>query len=100
MTMASIMEILFSQWPIFVAVAGYLLYRWTMAPFSFFAKRGIPFHKPSPLFGSMGALTLRQETILDMVMKPYNEFKGKRYVNKCIVNNTIIKLKLFSIFII
>lgn len=68
-----------SPWAMLIAIAvGYFVYKWIMAPYDHFAKKGIAFKKPWPILGTMGAMTLRHESMFDQAVNAYNEFKGKR----------------------
>lgn len=51
-----------------------------MAPYTYFADRGIASKKPQPIFGNFGALMFKKESLLDLVENSYNEFKDKRFV--------------------
>lgn len=75
--MSSVLTILFSPWAMLAAVVAFFIYRQIMAPYEYFLKKGLDFKKPWPVFGNMGAMTLRQESIFDMIVNAYNEFKGK-----------------------
>lgn len=72
------MSALYSPWAILAVAAGYILYTCIMAPYDHFAKRGVVFQKPWPVLGTMGTMILRQESMFDMVVNSYNQFKGKR----------------------
>lgn len=74
----SFFSILFSQWTLYAGVILYMLYKWSMRPYSFFQEKGIPFKKPWPVFGNFGGMSLRQETLHDMILNNYNEFKNNR----------------------
>lgn len=76
----SILSVVVGQWALLVAAALYLVWRKINAPFTFFADRGVAFKKPMPIFGNFGGMTLQRESIFDLVVNSYREFKGKRYV--------------------
>lgn len=81
MTISSIFGIIWSQWPILLllALSGvYFIVRVALKPLKFFKERGIPFKKPVPILGSMAKVTFRQESLYDLVLNSYNEFKGKK----------------------
>lgn len=73
---SSILSIFLSQWTVLAAVAGYWLYRKLTATFSYFAKSGIPFKKPSLVYGSMSDMMMQKESMFDMVVRTYKEFDG------------------------
>lgn len=78
--LCSIVSLVLSQWALLVAIAIYFVHRKLTASFSFFADRGIAFKKPHPFFGNFGAMTLNRESLFDLIVNSYNEFKGKRLV--------------------
>lgn len=77
----SIVSLVLSQWALLLAVAFYFGYRKMMAPFTFFADRGIAFLKPYPIFGNFGAMTFQRESMFDLIVNNYNDYKGKRLVS-------------------
>lgn len=76
--MSSLLSIFVSPWALLLIACGYFVYKRIMLPFEHFLKRGIAFKKPWPILGTMGAMTLRQESMFDTVVNAYNEFKGER----------------------
>lgn len=76
----SIMSLVLSQWTWLLPVVLYFVYREIMAPFTFFSDRGIAFKKPYPIFGNTGGMTLHRESMFDLVVNNYNDFKGKLLV--------------------
>ncbi|XP_004523127.1 probable cytochrome P450 9f2 [Ceratitis capitata] len=57
----------------------YFFYRRATANFDFFEKRGIPYDKPFPVFGSLKNVTLRKRSFLHAVLDLYNKHKGGIY---------------------
>lgn len=54
----------------------YFFYRRATANFDFFEKRGIPYDKPFPVFGSLKNVTLRKRSFFHAVLDLYNKHKG------------------------
>lgn len=65
---------------IIVLSVGYLFYNWITASFDHFDKNGVAFKKPWPIFGTLGAVIFRRESLFDMIVNAYNQFEGKRYL--------------------
>ncbi|XP_011193596.2 probable cytochrome P450 9f2 [Zeugodacus cucurbitae] len=57
----------------------YLFYRWATQNFDFFEKRGIPYDKPVPVFGSLIDITLRRGSIFYTIKDLYNKNKESIY---------------------
>nr|XP_014086784.1 probable cytochrome P450 9f2 [Bactrocera oleae] len=57
----------------------YIFYRWATANFDFFEKRGIPYDKPFPMFGSLTQITLRRSSIFHTIKDLYNKQKSSVY---------------------
>lgn len=79
----SLFETIWSQWPILLLLAigsVYYFVRVANKPCKYFADRGIPFKKPVPILGSMAKLFFRQESLYNVVLNSYNEFKDKRFI--------------------
>ncbi|XP_037811692.1 probable cytochrome P450 9f2 [Lucilia sericata] len=64
---------------ILLAVAGYLFYRWATINNNFFKDRGVPYSKPTILFGNFFEMVLRKKSMFDLIIDIYNEHNGKIY---------------------
>ena len=62
---------------VLLAVAGYLFYRWAVANNDFFEKRGVPYSKPTFLFGNFVKMVFRQKSMFDIFIDLYNESNAK-----------------------
>lgn len=89
-------SLVLSQWALLAAAAIYFVYRKITAPFTFFADRGIAFVKPYPIFGNFGRMSLKRESIFDLVVNNYNDFKGKRFVCLCPFEMSMLNSMLFA----
>lgn len=54
-----------------------LAYRWSVANYGFFAKRGIEHDKPYPFVGSMWSLLIRRKSMFDLIIELYNQGDSK-----------------------
>lgn len=63
---------------ILIITVLYLIYKWGISTFDYFEKKGVKFNKPHFLVGSRLEMVLGQGSIVDFVMKLYNEFKSEK----------------------
>lgn len=56
----------------------YLVYKWSSKNFDYFAKAGVPFEKPVPFFGNLLSVILQRESVIDLIHRNYNNFKGSK----------------------
>nr|XP_029708443.1 probable cytochrome P450 9f2 [Aedes albopictus] len=59
-----------------LAAASYLFYRWSTSTFDYFAKRGVPFGKPYPLFGALWPYLKGEKSPVDAMCEGYRHFPG------------------------
>ena len=62
---------------VLLTVAGYLFYRWAVANNDYFEKRGIPYSKPTFLFGNFAKVVFRRKSLFDAFVDLYNEYDAK-----------------------
>lgn len=74
----SVLGFLSSQWIILVGLVAVLLYYYTTYTFDYFAKRGVPFIKPLPLFGNMFEIIFRYDLLMDVIQKAYFDYSKSR----------------------
>lgn len=64
---------------LFIAIAAvYALYKWLTKDDDFFLKKGIPYEKPLPIFGSFLGFMLQRETLIDIVQRSYDKYKQSK----------------------
>lgn len=74
-----------------IATAGlYYYFTWT---FDFWSKRGVPFRKPTVLFGNFSDLLLFRKSQPDGIKDMYNWFRGSRYFGVFRVRSPILILR-------
>lgn len=61
-------------------LAVWLLYKWLVSDFDYFAKQGIPFVKPYPFVGSALGPMMQKESIVDLTTRYYDQFKNSKLV--------------------
>lgn len=61
-----------------VALAVYLIYKWSISTFDYFEKQGIPFKKPVPLLGTNFNIITRKKAFTDELTDTYNEFRDEK----------------------
>lgn len=59
-------------------IVVYFAWRKIMSPYSYFSERGIAFQKPAPIFGNVARMMLYRESLLEAIVRPYNEFRHKK----------------------
>jgi len=61
---------------IFILIAAlWLLYKWLTSDHDYFAKAGVPFEKPVPIFGNLYGCLTQKESMIDVAQRGYNKFK-------------------------
>ncbi|XP_055539818.1 probable cytochrome P450 9f2 [Wyeomyia smithii] len=61
-----------------LALVVYLVYRWSVATFDYFEKRGVPFVKPLPLVGNLWPVIRRKQHPVDAAILGYEKFPQNR----------------------
>lgn len=61
-----------------VLLLVYFLYKWSTSKFDYFAKVGVPFEKPLPLFGNALSVVLQRESLIDLINRSYYKFKNSK----------------------
>ncbi|KAJ6633420.1 putative cytochrome P450 9f2 [Pseudolycoriella hygida] len=72
------LEWILNKWTIVLSIVGYFFYKWSVATSQFFAEKGVPYHKPMPLFGNFLDIVFQKISMADKVIELYNQFKTKR----------------------
>lgn len=63
----------------FIAIAIYLIYKWSISTYDYFEKQGIPFRKPIPFLGTNSNMVTRKKAFTDSFTDSYNEFKHEKW---------------------
>ncbi|PSN43538.1 Cytochrome P450 9e2 [Blattella germanica] len=66
-------------WPLGVILFGWMIYLYLTWNHNYWKKRGIPYAKPSLLFGNVKESTLFQKFIGDVYVELYKKFEGHKY---------------------
>ncbi|CAL1686488.1 unnamed protein product [Lasius platythorax] len=75
-------------------IAGALgLYYYFFKNLDFFKKHSIPYKTPFPIFGNMGALIFRRESMADLVKNTYNLHPEAKYVGMFDMTNPLIVIR-------
>lgn len=61
-----------------VLLLMYFLYKWSTSKFDYFAKAGVPFEKPLPIFGNGLSVVLQRESLIDLIDRSYYKFKDSK----------------------
>ena len=65
---------------LFIVVAiVFALYKWLTKNDDFFLKKGVPFDKPTPIFGNFLGLMLQKDTMIDILQRGYGKYKKSKY---------------------
>lgn len=56
----------------------YLLYKWSTANHDYFAKLGLSYEKPLPIFGNLLNMVLGRESLIDITKRCYDKFYGSK----------------------
>ncbi|XP_055601238.1 probable cytochrome P450 9f2 [Uranotaenia lowii] len=62
-----------------LALIAYLFYRWSVATYDYFEKRGVPFLRPKPLVGSLWPVFSGQKHAMDAAQEGYWVFPEARF---------------------
>lgn len=61
-----------------LALFFYAFYKWATLNNDYFLKKGVPFRKPTFLFGNSGNMILRKLSIAHYMQYQYNQFPDKK----------------------
>lgn len=63
---------------ILIAAALLLFYKWSISSYDYFAKQGMVFCKPVPLFGNFSVIITRKQTFQELIEGWYGEFSNEK----------------------
>lgn len=77
----SVLDIIFFNWIVLVLIFGYVIYKWSTATYDTFAKRGLKFVPPVPLFGNFFHVIFQTKNFPDAVRNLYNYYPKAKLVD-------------------
>ncbi|XP_059611831.1 uncharacterized protein LOC132258517 [Phlebotomus argentipes] len=71
--------IFFSKWSFFVLILCFFAYKWSIATYDTFEKRGLKFIPPIPFFGNSKHMILQTKNFADALNEMYNYFPAEKF---------------------
>ncbi|XP_055699431.1 uncharacterized protein LOC129799506 [Phlebotomus papatasi] len=75
----NVVDIILSIWTVFALLFGYIIYKWSTATYDTFAKRGVKFIPPVPLFGNFFHVIFKTKNFSDVARDLYNYYPKEKF---------------------